>query len=242
MKLTTLNLQGFTDWETRKPKILAYLQNIQPDIILFQEVVFLPQISPHNQVHLLNQTLGYSTEITEITRLQASPTYSPYREGLGLLSKYPITKLDTITLKQAEGDPHQRIIQLIDLVVDNTSVEIAHVHFSISDPPPDFASAHIQETFELLEARDDRRIIAGDFNMSDLSAVAAPWKDNYIASPDISPYISQYNAKSTDNKLVDRCADQIWIPKSYHFTGEIEVSPRDLSDHCAVTAQITSSV
>ncbi len=241
MKIMTFNLQGFTDWQQRKPNMLTYLQQVQPDIILFQEAVYLPEIHPHNQVHILNQTLNYPTEITEITRLQPSPAYNLYREGLGILSRYSISKIETLALTQAPGDPHQRIIQLVDFVDGDTVIPVAHVHFSLSDPAPDYASAHIQETFKLLESRDEQRIIAGDFNMSDLSVVAAPWKDSYIASSDISSYISQYDAKSTDDKLVDRCTDQIWIPRSYRFTGEIEVSPRNLSDHCAVTAQITSS-
>jgi len=103
IKLTTLNLQGFTEWETRQPEIVAYLKESDPDVILFQEVLFIPDISPFNQVQLLNQTLQYAYEQSAVTRLQPSPHYRTYREGLAVLSKYPIVKTDTIILRQTPG-------------------------------------------------------------------------------------------------------------------------------------------
>ena len=101
MKLTTLNLQGFIDWEQRQPAIEAYLQSVQPDVIFFQEVVYLPNISPYNQAQILNVEMKYTFENSAVTRLQPSKAYGTYREGLATLSKYPIVKTDTLILKKA---------------------------------------------------------------------------------------------------------------------------------------------
>jgi len=227
IKLTTLNLQGFTEWETRQPEIVAYLKESDPDVILFQEVVFIPDISPFNQVQLLNQTLQYAYEQSAVTRLQPSPHYRTYREGLAVLSKYPIVKTDTIILRQTPGDEHNRIVQLIDILKDGVVVKYANVHFSLSEIV-DYATPHLQETLEILAARGEERIIAGDFNLSNLQASSALWQEHYVSSGEV-PYVSYPG----ENKQID----YILAPKSLSID-TVEVSPDGLSDHRAVAAVI----
>lgn len=227
MKLTTLNLQGFTDWEQRKPEIVAYLKTTNPDIILFQEVVFLPDISPLNQVQILNQELGYPYEHSVITRLQPSPYYDVYREGLSMLSKHPVTKSNSIVLKQAEGDEHNRILQLADILIDEQIVKIANVHFSLTDET-DFATAHLLETLDIMNGYGEKRIIAGDFNIDHLEDLSHVWGDAYEASTKI-PYIS-FPSQHKRN-------DYVLVPKPYSLKG-LSVSSDKLSDHVAVTFDI----
>ena len=228
MKITTLNIQEFTDWEERQPAVIDYLTNTAADVVVFQEVVFLPKISPYNQVQLLNQTLDYQYEQSVVTRLQASTVYETYREGLATLSKFPIVKSDTIILKQAAGDEHNRIIQLLDLEVNGRSVKIANIHFSITDVT-DFASAHLKETLEILEARGEQRIIVGDFNLSSLTELSDIWGKAYRCSDEYD-----YITYPKMNKRID----YFLIPKSYAFTS-MTTSNDSLSDHRALTADIT---
>lgn len=228
MKITTLNLQGFTNWEQRKTNILAYLNQTKPAVVFFQEVVFLPEISPYNQAQLLNQSLGYNFEHNAVTRLQVGVDYPVFREGLACISRYPILKTDTLILKQAPGDQHNRIIQLIDLLIDDKIVKLANVHFSLTDTV-DFATAHLQETLDLLKARGEDRIVAGDFNINDLETRANIWQEHYTAST-IVPYIS-YSSMNKRN-------DYVLIPKLYEFT-DISVSNDMLSDHRALTVDIS---
>jgi endonuclease/exonuclease/phosphatase family metal-dependent hydrolase len=230
VKISTLNLQGFVNWSTHKPAVLDYFKNQQPDIIFFQEVVYLPQISPYNQVQELNQDLHYLFEQSSVTRLQKSPDYDVFREGLAVISKHPIVKSDVIVLKQEEGDQHNRIIQLVDLFIDGKTVKCANIHFSLTEVA-DFATLHFKETLEILKSKGEKRIIAGDFNMVDLQACAALWADDYTASS-ITPYISF----PSENKTID----YILIPKENTF-GSISATPNALTDHCAVTAEISFS-
>ncbi|MFY9228165.1 MAG: endonuclease/exonuclease/phosphatase family protein [Candidatus Microsaccharimonas sp.] len=230
MRITTLNLEGFNNWQRREPFILKYLQEMDSDILLFQEVVYIPSISPHNQVQLLNKQLEYPTIHTAITRLQASSHYEVFREGLGVLSKYPITTTDTIILKRAEGDEHNRIIQLLDVTTDEGTIKIANIHFSLMNIA-DFATPHLQETLEILASRGEQRIIAGDFNMNDLDACAPLWQEQYHASNQVE-YIS---FPSTNERI-----DYFLIPESCTF-GDVTISGDGLSDHRALTADITVS-
>lgn len=229
MILTTLNLQGFIDWEARKPAILEYLRAIDPDIIFFQEVVFIPDVSPYNQAQLLNQELGYTYEQSVITRLQPSPLYQTFREGLAVLSKYPIVTTDTIILKQLPGDEHNRIIQCVDIKKNDVIVKCANIHFSISDTV-DYATPHFEETLSFFYSHNEERIIAGDFNLTDLSYSSEIWQDRYTPSSDV-PYISF----PEENKRID----YILAPKNYSIDS-VSTSPDGLSDHRAVTAVISS--
>lgn len=224
-----LNLQGFENWETRKINILAYLRQTAPDIVLFQEAVFLPELSAFNQAQLLNQELDYVSEHSAISRLQVGLEYSTYREGLAAISQLPIVKTDTIVLKQAPGDEHNRIVQFIDVLLDGAIIKFANVHFSLTDTI-DFASAHFQETLDIIAERDEERIIVGDFNINNLDALAELWQEHYKASTEFS-YIS-YPGMNKRN-------DYVLIPKSYKFTA-LSVSNDSLSDHRAITVDIST--
>lgn len=230
LTLTSLNLQGFEEWETRKPLIIDYLSRVSPDVVFFQEAVFLPDVSPHNQAQLLNQELGYPYEMSTISRLQKGVEHPVYREGLAILSKYAITSSDTLILKKDDRDEHNRILQLFDAKVGESILRLAHIHFSITDDF-DFATPHLEETLNILKSRHEKRIMMGDFNLTNLDESSNLWGDDYRASTEV-PYISfptlPWGPKSTDYAL---------IPNEYTFD-VIEVSEDGLSDHRALTVVI----
>jgi endonuclease/exonuclease/phosphatase family metal-dependent hydrolase len=228
MLITSLNLQGFENWEERLPAILSYLKTTNPDIILLQEAVYLPELSPFNQAQLLNQSLNYTYELSTISRLQVGLHYPTYREGLVILSKHPIIRSDTIVLKQARGDEHNRIVQLADIHVNDITIPIANVHFSITDHV-DYATPHLKELLEVLGSRDEQRVIAGDFNLSNIEPSGKLWDDTYSSSSSFS-YISFPEM----NKRIDYAL----IPKVFRFN-DVSVSGDGLSDHRALTIDIT---
>ncbi len=230
IKVTTLNLQGFINWESRNQAILNYMQSEGPDIAFFQEVVYLSGTSPYNQAQLLNQQLGYAYEQSAVTRLQPSTVYAVFREGLAAISKYPIIKSDTLVLQQEPGDEHNRIIQLLDIQIDNQIVKFVNVHFSLTDYD-NYATAHLKETLEILASRGEERIIVGDFNMNYLEELEYLWGAQYKAST-YTPYVSF----ASQNKRVD----YFLIPKAYEFAS-LSTSGDTLSDHRAVSAVLTDS-
>ena len=227
MKITTLNIQGFDAWEKRKDAILAHLTQQNSDVIFFQEVVFLPEVSPFTCVEVLNQSLKYPYESDVISRLQVGLEYPVYREGSAILSKFPIAKTSTLALKKEDRDEHHRIIQMADILIDNQIVKFANIHLSITDFF-DLATPQLKEVLEILKARNEERILIGDFNITFLEETAELWQDDYIASTEV-PYVTYPSM----NKRVD----YVLIPKSYSFK-QTSISDDNLSDHRALTVEI----
>ncbi|MDB5160470.1 MAG: hypothetical protein JWO99_733 [Candidatus Saccharibacteria bacterium] len=224
MKLTSLNLMGRQNWRERAPLITDYIQAINPDIVFFQEVVYLPEESSLTQPAELNKKLGYEYEQSVVSRLQTSDQYESYREGLSVLSRYPIIYSETLVLKQNEHDHLQRIVQLFNVNQNGQIAKYANVHFAEN---PEMAYENLEELLEILESRQERRVIVGDFNMPDLKHTHL-WQKEYVASTD-EFYIS-YPANN------DRI-DFVLIPKADTIV-DVSVSPDGLSDHRALTAEI----
>ncbi|MFI5212496.1 MAG: endonuclease/exonuclease/phosphatase family protein [Candidatus Saccharimonadales bacterium] len=225
-RITSFNVQGFEDWQKREPCILDYLHHQQPDIIFFQEVTYIPELSPFTQTALLNKTLDYPYEHSAITRLQKGQHYETYREGLAVLSKLPIIRCDALTLKKDPADEHQRIVQFIDVAqTDGSVMKLANIHLSITDFTEEFARAQLKELLDILDSRGEQRIIGGDFNMNDLDIHADLWQNNYTSSSTV-PYIS-YPGMNKRN-------DYFLVPKQYNLR-TVQVSPDGISDHRAVS-------
>lgn len=226
ISITSLNVQGFFDWQSRQKPITDYLAQINSDLIFLQEVTYIPEISPYTQADIINQTLHYPYEHSSISRLQASPDFANYREGLAVLCKYPIAKSEVLVLKKDPADEHLRLLQCIDLVTENGAiVKLANIHLSITDFTEAFARAQLDEILHILQSRGETRIIGGDFNMRQLELHADLWQDRYVASSRV-PYITY----PIENKRMD----YFLIPKELAFT-DIATSPDGLSDHRALS-------
>jgi endonuclease/exonuclease/phosphatase family metal-dependent hydrolase len=227
VRVTSLNLRGFFDWQARAPRIEAYLRQADPDVILFQEVVFLPEVSAFTPAALLNRRLHYPYHHGSVTRLQAGRQYPVYREGLALLSRLPVPATEALALRHEEGDPHQRIVQLFDVHEDGHVWRLADVHLSVKD---EFAINHLKELLGILEARGERRILGGDFNVNHLERQAALWRDHYVLTTQLQQYVS-FEATQQAN-------DYFLVPKEYRIDA-IHLSGDDLSDHRALTVDVT---
>lgn len=226
LTVTSLNVQGFFGWNDREKHITDYLTKMNSDVIFLQEVTYIPEISPYTQADLLNQTLRYPYEHASISRMQTSPDFAHYREGLAVLSKYPITKSDVLVLKKDPADEHLRLVQFIDVITtDGTALKLANIHLSITDFTEQFARAQLEELLQILASRGETRIIGGDFNMRQLDLHADLWQDKYVASSRV-PYITY----PSENKRMD----YFLIPKELAFTA-IATSPDGLSDHRALS-------
>jgi endonuclease/exonuclease/phosphatase family metal-dependent hydrolase len=226
VRITTLNLRGFFDWAARSPQIVAYLQRVDPDVILFQEVVFLPEVSPFSPVDLLNRDLGLPFRHEAITRLQRGRTTPVYREGLGLLSRLPLAATETLALQHEQGDPHQRIVQLADVAAEDGVWPLANVHLSVRD---DFALHHLGEMLTIVRNRDERRILGGDFNVNHLERHASLWHDAILTSQ-VATYESHPSSHEND--------DYFLVPTEFRID-RVQASGDDLSDHEAVTVDLS---
>jgi endonuclease/exonuclease/phosphatase family metal-dependent hydrolase len=227
MRLTTLNLRGFFDWDSRAAKIAAYLESTDSDVIVFQEVVFLPDVAPTTQVDVLNRTLEYPYRHASVTRLQASPEFGVYREGLAVLSRWPIPRSEAIVLHREEADPHERIVLFADVVApDGRLWPVTDVHLSVRD---DLALHHLTEILGIQAARGERRILAGDFNVNHLERHKKLWGADYTLTTQIEQYISFEASHQAE--------DYALVPRDFTISS-IALSADGLSDHRGVTVDL----
>lgn len=226
MRITTLNLRGFFDWNARMPQVVDFLRSTDPDVVLFQEVVFLPDESPFSPVELLQRHLPHPYRDESITRLQSGRRHSVYREGLAVLSKTPLAASQTIVLRHAQGDPHRRIVQFVDVAAEDAVWPVANVHLSVRD---DFALDHLGEVLAIIQAKGERRILGGDFNVDHLEQHAALWHDAVLTSS-VADYQSHPSTHEND--------DYFLVPTEWSID-RVLVSGDDLSDHEAVTIDLT---
>jgi endonuclease/exonuclease/phosphatase family metal-dependent hydrolase len=231
MRIVSLNLRGFVDWDARLPLIVDYLKRQKPSVALFQEVVYLPDHAPRPQLDLLAEALatagaGFAHSHSSVSRLQSSTQYGAYREGLGILSSLPVTSSETIILLREEGDPHNRLVQFFDVRDSDTTWKFANVHLSIRD---DFAIHQLEEVLSMMDARGEKRIVGGDFNTNFLERHAHLWRDGYVLTTEIEKYVSFVAS--------DQANDYFLVPKEYELTA-IAVSGDGLSDHRALSVEI----
>lgn len=227
MRITTLNLRGFFDWEHRLPAVVQYLRDVAPEVLLLQEVVYLPEVSAFSPAELLNRELGMPYRHEAVTRLQRGRTHAVYREGLAVLSRLPVPSTQTLALRHEQGDPHHRIVQFLDVTAnDGASWPIANVHLSVRD---DFALGHLGEVLGMLRAKGERRILGGDFNVDHLEQHAELWDDAVLTSA-LQPYESHPSSHEND--------DYFLVPTAFSID-RILVSGDELSDHRAVTVDLT---
>ncbi len=225
MKIVSLNLRGFVDWEVRMPLILRYLEREQPEVVLLQEVVYLPDVSPFTQLDLLNQAAGFAHRHASISRLQTAKQGGPYREGLGVLSRLQVTGVETLVLLHEEDDPHIRLVQFFEISGDAVW-KFANVHLSVRD---DYALHHLEEVLGMLKSRGEKRIIGGDFNMNHLERHAKLWRDDYVLTTELEHYVSFAGSRQAN--------DYFLVPKEYEL-GSIELSEDGLSDHRALAVEV----
>jgi hypothetical protein len=72
LKIVSLNIWRYYEWEKRKEKIYSYLQENESDIILFQETIYDASFSFKNQTQIIAENLGYLYSLFSSTGLKYS--------------------------------------------------------------------------------------------------------------------------------------------------------------------------
>ncbi len=228
MQLTilTLNLAGYKDWAVRQPEVIEALNQANADIVLLQEVKYDPSISPLTQANYVNSLLDtpYAHSVSDVSRFYAPSVGEPYREGLAILSKFPLCNPETLALAKAPDDKHTRMIQNVDVDMDGTILGLTNVHFSNNQ----YSASQLEEALSILSNRDTVSIIAGDFNILDINTQRASFDDQYSISTDTTSYVSFPIENAT--------LDYILLPKVLHFVSIKTLE--GISDHNGVLAVV----
>jgi endonuclease/exonuclease/phosphatase family metal-dependent hydrolase len=230
IKIVSLNLWRFNDWDKRFPSIVSLLKNIDPDIILTQETQRDISFSDKNQLELLNEALQLPYSFYGLADIRTTrkgiPLPHPIENGLGMLSKFPFTS-EIIPLEKKDEAKEKRILLKNDISIDGKVVTITNIHFTNTD---EAAEADLKETLNIYKNRQIKGILAGDFNIKNLSQFKEIYDSEFISSADLFQYISYPEDHVS--------YDYILIPKEYSFV-EFECSKEIVSDHCLLLSKIS---
>jgi endonuclease/exonuclease/phosphatase family metal-dependent hydrolase len=223
MKVTTLNLAGYKNWAERESNIVSYLESTDSDVVFFQEVKFNREYSPHPQSSYLNSKLRvpYPYNQTSVSRYYIQSDGMESREGLAVLSRYPIINSETLVLTKRPDDKHTRIIQKVDISINDQMISFVNVHFSNNE----YSDEQLAETLQIIKDTGNRSIVLGDFNIFDIKTVSDVYSAEYTASTDFSQYVSFPSENAT--------FDYILMPQDYTFRS-LSIG-EDLSDHNALS-------
>jgi len=231
LKILNLNLYNYNNWDERKLKIIDFIQKNNPDIIALQEVRDDVQFNKkgYNQAKQLNSRLNYPyyafSEVTD-KRKERPERYDHYCiEGIAVLSKLPIIKIEKEKLKKHPKDIHNCGNLYVRVQAEKT-IDFLVVHFSNSDL---FSLLHLKETLKQIKSKKITPIIAGDFNMWDYQKLYNLIKKDYKSSRQYKEYISYPPKKWT--------LDYILIPKEFKFKS-FKCTGKGLSDHRALIAEV----
>jgi endonuclease/exonuclease/phosphatase family metal-dependent hydrolase len=221
MKVTSLNLAGYKNWNDREANIVSFLNQTDSDIVFLQEVKYDPTHSSHTQSHYLNSLLAAPYTYTQSTVSRIFETAGKEsREGLAVLSKFPITDVEVMVLAKRPDDKHTRIIQKVEVQVDGETRTFTNIHFSNND----YSDEQLEETLQILKNTSTESVVLGDFNIFDITTVAHLYADDYTASTEFTDYVSFPSENAT--------FDYVLLPKTYTFTS-LHIG-ENLSDHNAL--------
>jgi len=232
VKILSFNLWNYENYNERKPKIIGFIKKQDPDLVVFQEIRddALYNKKGENQLKNLNRELGYPHELFYPVTDKRKERPEKYRcrciEGTGVLSKYPLKKIETKKLEKQPEDRYTCGNIHVRVQIGKKAVDLVAVHFSNSDL---YSLLHLIETMSWVRKKKITPIIAGDFNMRHPKWLGEITGEEYKNSYQYKKYISYPRAKFT--------LDYIVIPKKYFFK-KVECKHLNLSDHKPLLAEV----
>jgi endonuclease/exonuclease/phosphatase family metal-dependent hydrolase len=231
LKLMTLNLWCYFDWDNRVSNIDTLIENESPDIVAFQEVQINTQFTSEPSSRTLTRH-KYPYHLYEpawgVTEFMPYDEHSMSRQshGLAIASRYPILSHEVIRLTQHEGREEPAIALLCKLAIDGTETYVCNVHFDNTDPT---SEAHLKELMGYLAERHTEPIMLGDFNNFNLTKFSSSVLKDYTISTEISEYTSIPKNNGT--------LDYIVVPKP-GVIESVRCPEIYVSDHRPVVATI----
>ena len=239
MKILSLNLWRYYDWEHRFQNIVNSILEKRPDVIFLQEVQLDKEKSYFSQVEILKKELQeYKYSIFSVvvvkTHQRGQRLKNPVQHGMAVLSKYPIINSFNYFLKLSEDEKENRSILCFDIEKDGKIEKMANIHFGNRE---NWAKRQLEEFINFLKLRNEKRVMVGDFNLFKMTEYGEIFK-GYNLSYNFKKYQS-FKEGYENGKMVEKngTLDYILIPDNYKFKS-LEVLEKYLSDHKALFAEI----
>lgn len=235
LKIVSLNIE----YDRHLDRIIPFLKEQQPDVILLQEVL-------RKDVDILEEATGQKGVFTVQNIL--SFEHGDFLFGMLILSGLPILKKETIyysgddihLVRMHTGEPEKttRALSIIEVLKGDQRYCLVNIHFTWSPKSRPNAVQH-QDLKSVLQhlSKIPEFILCGDFNAprgtAIFDAIASRYKDNIPLN--VVTTIDKNLHKAGDLGIV---VDGIFTTPGYQVEAIKVLS--DLSDHCALVAEINT--
>jgi endonuclease/exonuclease/phosphatase family metal-dependent hydrolase len=167
VRVVTLNLWNDRHQpEKRMEVVIAGLKALSPDIIGLQEVVASPRFG--NQAELLAHALDAHVTFDPVSHGRA-PSEGPV--GNAVVSRFPITRVEGISLPSASDDPRRALATVLATPDGALPFFTCHLSWEPWHTPRRESQVVVVDEFVKAHPGDLPPILTGDFNASPDSAV-----------------------------------------------------------------------
>ncbi len=239
IKILTMNIWKYYDWEVRKEEVINFLKDQNVDIIFLQEVAYDDRLKDKwsNQIEEINEQIKYpySTfgKLMEMKEWHKKPIDWVMYYGLGILSKYKIKHSEVVILPPVKKDKKFGFMHVI-IETSKGDINLINVHFENTNAG---SKEHLKQTLNWCNERRIKSIIAGDFNMKVIEDLREIAKKDYQISYLIKPYKSFMPTEFSHDKVPITLDYIISYKEKFEMYG-IECINNDISDHNPVIAKI----
>jgi len=239
LKVLTLNIWRYFEWDKRKEKVIKFLKEQDADIVFLQETAYDERLKNkwENQVHELNCELNYKDfcffKMAKMKKWHKESIDWVMYYGLGILSKYPIKCKEVVFLPLVERDRKFAFIHAI-LETPKGNLDIINVHLENTDKG---SKQHLKYVLKWCKKKKIKPIIAGDFNMQITSNIIGLADKEYFISYKLKPYVSFMPTEFSNNKE-PVTLDYIIASKDRFKIKHVECIDASPSDHKPIIALI----
>ena len=157
LTVMTLNIWNIHRWEERRGAVVAWINEIRPDLVALQEVVRLERLC---QASWIAERTGMAAVFG------AAASYDAAEFGNAVLSRYPVLGSRSRGLYAGSGNDVPRVVVSADVDVDGRRVSCASTHLSYRFDDGWVRERQVQEIAEFVSEHpaDFPPIVCGDFN------------------------------------------------------------------------------
>jgi endonuclease/exonuclease/phosphatase family metal-dependent hydrolase len=235
LKIITINVWRYYEWEKRKQKLANFLKKEDADIVLFQEVASSEKSKWNNQIEEINEMVKYPffafEKLVKMTKWHEEPIDYEMYYGFGILSKYKIKEKELVKLKHVLKKKDFGFMHCV-IEIDNKDFYFLNVHFENTD---EGSKEQLKKTLKFCERNKINPIIAGDFNMKNTETLKELAGKSYEISYFVKHYFSFMPTEFSNNKE-PITLDYIIVGKNKFKILEVECVENSPSDHRPIVA------
>lgn len=233
MKVMTFNIQHAKNYITGKidiPLMAQTIKDLGADVVALQEVYGLGTKEAFNgQAEKIAELLGYHCYFAEAIYIN---NYGPY--GNAILSKYEITKAETVKVPPAEHKPgryfEDRCLGLCHVNTPNGKLAVMAIHFGLQPEEAELCAETVCKTYD----PKIPTVLMGDFNLEPHDKLLDPIR-NILVDTDV--YYKGENNLTFPSDKPEIKIDYIFVSSNVKVN-DVVIPDTIAADHRVIVADI----